>query len=112
MTTATIPLLLQEVPVDLATAGVPGAIAFIAPLTPEDRARWHNAFRATAEPDVQAAAVVKNHLLRIEGLGVRMGDTSIEPYDHRSLLHWRSLPPAVLRLLFAELVREPTAEVS
>lgn len=107
---ALIDVLPDEISVSLESAGLSGATAVYAPFAPEDGARWHDAFAVDAEPTVRAVAVVRDRLLRIEGLGIQFPDGRLEAYNHANALHWRSLPAAAVALLFAEIGGWPTRE--
>lgn len=100
---ASISLRPNEVGVSLESVGLGHAVAVYAPLSPDDGARWLDAFAADAEPNVRAVATVRERLLRIERLEVAYPDGHAEAYDHANVLHWRSLPVAAVRFVFDEL---------
>ena len=91
----------MRVPLD--KAGFAGVVAIVRPLDVEDSSRWTDAFPDEKARNLAATQLVKQQLIRIEGLEMKHGDSSV-PYDHTNPSHWRSLPLAMRNPIYAGIM--------
>lgn len=97
--------------VPLGAVGLPGAVAVLRPFDLYDHAKWHDAFPGmptATEPNVAAIAMVRAHLVAIEGLDMvhtdGQGRPRAEAFAPSDVRHMAALPPAVVRRLYAALL--------
>jgi hypothetical protein len=104
-----IPALPDEIRVPCDDVGYPGVVAVARPIDLEDKSRWADAFPNLDLTGGEAAtAMVKQQLIRVDGLSVQDANGAVTPYDHGNALHWRSLPMAIRTRVFNSLFARST----
>ena len=99
--------------VPLGAVGLPGAGAGLRAVDLYDHAKWHDAFPGMGpEPNVAAIAMVRAHLVALEGVDMVHADGRAEAFDVADVRHMAALPPAVVRRLYAALLTlEPPTDI-
>jgi hypothetical protein len=93
----------MSVPLD--KAGLPGVAAVVAPLDAATLATWADTFPDSAGKINQAALMlVRQQLLRIDGLTMKGADGIEVPFETKSEVHLRSLPIAAIRTTYEALL--------
>lgn len=89
-----LPVLPDELRVDLAPHGLPGVVAVLRPFDIEDKARWFDAVGGNIESHEAAVVAVRRQLIALEGVTAQRADGAAEPFDAKNPAHVRSLPYA------------------
>lgn len=98
-----LPILPDEMRVPLDEAGLAGVVAVLRPLDVEEQAKWNDAFPGQKERNTAAVALVRQQLLRLEGLEFVQGDQRVS-YDRDNPLHFRSLPTDAVAEMYGRLI--------
>lgn len=101
-------------PVPLDDAGAPGVIVVVRPMDWEEQAKWNDAFPGEEAKNVAAGTLVRQQVLRIEGLHLQAPGAEPVPYDHDNAAHRRALRTEWIAAVYAALIKrsiiDPGAE--
>lgn len=95
-----LPILPAEVRTPLDDAGT--AFAVWKPLDVEEHARWFDAFPTDADRNTAAVSLVRQRLLRLEGVEMRDASGGAVPYDHAT--HFVQLPAWLVTKVYAAIL--------
>lgn len=90
-----LPILLAEEPTQL-PAPYDQVTAVFRPLSPDEWAEFHAQWKPDASPDVKALALVRQRLVRFDGLTI-----AGQPFDRTQDGHWRALGGAMALVMHA-----------
>jgi len=103
----------DELAVPLDKADLPGVSAVVKPLDAGTLATWADAYPDSDGKINQAALVlVRQQLLRMDGLAMKAQDGTEVPFDIKSEAHLRSLPVAAIREVYAALLRRTSVSAA
>lgn len=101
-------------PVPLDDAGAPGVVAVVRPMDWEEQAKWNDAFPGEDAKNVAAGTLVRQQLLRLDGLFLQAPGAEPVPYNHENATHRRALKTEWISAIYGALIKraiiDPGAE--
>ena len=99
-----LPILPDEVRLDLSERGYPGVVAFYRPMDVDDKSRWFDECGGNIETTEAATQAVKRQLLRLEGVEAVDAEGNRVPFDAKNAQHKRAIPIGVVLVIYADLI--------
>lgn len=91
-----------EIPLGERSKDFEGAVAVVRSLDIEEHAKITDGF-GKGGVQTAALAIIRDRLVRIDGLGLQDRYGKIEPFDRKNALHWAQLPFEIIDHIFARL---------
>lgn len=91
-----------EIPLGERRKDFEGAVAMVRSLDIEEHAKITDGF-GKGGVQTAALAIIRDRLVRIDGLGMQDRYGKVEPFDRKNALHWAQLPFEIIDHIFARL---------
>jgi hypothetical protein len=98
-----LPVLPDEIAIDMAPHGFAGVVAVVRPMDVEEKARWFDAVEGDISTTRAGVVAVQRQLVRVEGVEADTDGVRV-PFDPRNPKHFGALPLAFITPVFNALV--------